>query len=55
MGQPPDLGITDMTENDNEEKGLCLFWKDGRCGEERELGRKITKPTSIIKGSNISV
>lgn len=44
-----------MTENRGEERGLYLFWQDGRGGEEREVGHKTTKCASIRKGSNISV
>lgn len=41
--------ITDVTENKGEERGLFLFWEDGRVKRKGKWGAK--KSTSIIKGS----
>lgn len=36
------------------ERGLCLFWDDGRGGQDRKVGDKTAKSTSVIKGTGMS-
>lgn len=44
-----------MTEDESEERRLCLRKMVGWKGKEREVGSKITKLTSIIKEGHVSV